>query len=108
MNNNEKRELIKNTTKRNQRIAREYCEYYYSNCKLKLTDLRQAYAKPSYKKEKAWDYCKNLCSILDGFDLCVSAHSCDFFSVVFKFKVDEKLCYAYITAKNDRFCFADI
>ena len=54
MTEQEKKYLVDRQTKRNQRICREHCEYHYSNVQLPLTDIFQAYAKPSQAKQNAF------------------------------------------------------
>lgn len=104
----EKKMLIERTSKRNQRNCRNYCEHHYASVKLPITDLIQAYAKPSDHKQNAFTYCKYLCCELDGFDFHISSYNTYIFTVVFKFMIENKLCYAYITPSYDAFCYAEI
>ena len=103
---NEKR--IENTSKKNQRIARETAQYYFDHKNRLYSDIFSAYKKPSSKKIIAWNYCKELCKSMHGFDLYISAAGCQTFSVIFKFYDSKKrLCFAYITRDYNRFCYAE-
>ena len=59
--------------------------------------LYNVYDRPSYRKEKAWVYCKNLCRKYHGTNLHVVGHNCNFFSV--SFNIGDKV--AYITRDNN-------
>ena len=101
---------IKNTSKQGQRIARNAAEFAYSGRAWKqFRDIYEAYKNPSIYKVRAWNYCKELCKEMHGFDLVISAAGVQTFSVVFKFKErgTGRLCYAYITRDYNRFCYAD-
>ena len=99
---------IKNTSKKNQRIARSAAEWAYSGRPWKVArDIFEAYGRPSAAKVRAWEYCKQLCAEMDGYDLIICGWNCMKFSAYFKFFDGDKLCYAYITADYDRFCYAD-
>lgn len=103
-----KKEKIANTKKKDQRIARANAEYAYNNRRWTHEDLYYAYERPSYAKQRAWQYCKDLRNELGGWDMLVSSHNTFSFSVVFKFlDEDGRLCYAYITRDYDRFCYAE-
>ena len=101
---------IKNTSRKNQRIARAAAEYAYSGKSWKnYHDIFEAYKNPSVYKVRAFEYCKELCGKLHGYDLIISAAGCQTFSVCFKFRErgTGRPCYAYITRDYDRFCYAD-
>ena len=100
-------EQINNTSRRNQNIARQMAEYAYNNRRWTYTDIYQAYGRPSVEKTRAWEYCKNLCEEVNGFDLIISSKNTFKFSACFKFYADGELCYGYITADYDRYCYAD-
>ena len=98
---------IENTSKKNQRIARDAASWAYSGRNWKnYKDIFEAYKNPSIRKVRAFEYCKNLCAELNGFDLVIPAAGCQTFSVCFKFYDEGRLCYAYITRDYDRFCYA--
>ena len=59
--------------------------------------LYNVYDRPSYRKEKAWVYCKNLCRKYHGTNLHVVGHNTCTFSV--SFEIGDKV--AYITAANN-------
>lgn len=103
----EKKMIIERTSKRRQRECRNYCEYHYANVKCPITDLYHAYSNPSCHKQNAFDYCRYICSELDGFDFHISSYNSYIFTVVFKFIVDDKMCYAHITPSYDSFCYAE-
>ena len=98
----------KNESKKDQRIAREACEYAYNRKSNTYGDICEAYGKPSAAKVRAWDGCKSLCAMLNGFDLIISARNSMKFSAMFKYADAEtgELCYCYITPAYNRFCFA--
>lgn len=101
-------EIIANTKKRDQKIARAAAERAYAFPRYTFHSLWDAYGKPSENKVRAWDYCKRLCAEMGGFDMVISSRNSMVFSVVFKFADNEtgELCYAYITRDYDRFCHA--
>ena len=97
---------IENTTKRNQTIARNAAEYAYNNPRWTYNDIYSAYDRPSREKVQAWEYCKNVCNEVGGYDLVISSKNTFRFSAVFKFIADGKPAYGYITADYDRYCYA--
>lgn len=101
-------DYINNTSKKGQRIAKAAAEHAYNNRRWTYDSIWNAYEKPSAAKVKAWDYCRELCAKLGGFDLIISSKNTMVFSVVFKFIDPETgaLSYAYITRDYDRFCHA--
>ena len=98
--------MIENTTKSNQRKAREAATWAYSPRHKTYTDIWSAYGKPSVHKVRAWERCRKMCKDMGGHDLVISAAGCQTFSVCFKFEADGKPAYAYITRDYDRFCYA--
>ena len=102
-------EMVMNTSKANQRIARAAAEFAYSGNKWNVCrTLDEAYGRYSTAKARAYEYCRRLYDEMGGFDFVISSHNCMVFSVCFKFIDDETgvLCYAYITRDYDRFCEA--
>lgn len=99
---------IENTTKTNQRIARQAAATAYGHPQYTYRSIWEAYENPSWNKQKAWNYCKELCNKLNGFDLVISSRNTFSFSAVFSFNDPETgvLCYAYITKDYDRYCEA--
>ena len=68
--------------------------------KAKLVDgyeLYNVYNKASYRKEKAWSYCKELCKKYNGTNLHIVGHNTCTFSV--SFNIGNKV--AYITNANN-------
>ena len=59
--------------------------------------LYEVYDRPSYMKEKAWDYCKNLCKKYHGTNLHIVGHNTCTFSAAFN--IGDKV--AYITHANN-------
>ena len=100
---------IENTTRRNQNIARQNAEYAYNNRRWTYNDIYDAYGRPSREKIRAWEYCKNACDEVGGWDLIISSKNTFRFSACFKFEDPDngELCYGYITAEYDRYCYAD-
>lgn len=99
---------IANTSKRDQTIARAAAEYAYRNTRYTYKDIFAAYERPSSAKVRAWNYCRELCDEMNGFDLIISSRNTFHFSACFKFidKGTGELCYGYITADYNRYCFA--
>lgn len=85
----------------NKQMQQTYKHYlnsrYYNN-------LYNCYAKPSYHKIKALEYCNELCKKLNGYNLKIISYNCMKFSVGFQFIQDDILCFAYITKDYDRYC----
>ena len=100
---------IENTARRDQNIARQNAEYAYRNRRWTYTDIYDAYSRPSREKIRAWEYCQTLCADVGGWDLIISSRNTFRFSAVFKFEDPETgaLCYGYITADYNRYCYAD-
>ena len=59
--------------------------------------LYDVYDRPSYMKEKAWEYCKNLCRKYNGTNLHIVGHNTCTFTV--SFKIGDKV--ADITRDNN-------
>ena len=59
--------------------------------------LYNVYERPSYMKEKAWVYCKNLCRKYHGTNLHIVGHNSCTFTV--SFDIGDKV--AYITRDNN-------
>lgn len=99
---------INETSKSNQRIARNAAEYAYRNRAWTYGDIYDAYDRPSREKVNAWEYCKRVCAEMGGYDLLIAAKNTFNFSAVFKFEDAETgaHCYGYITKDYDRFCYA--
>lgn len=97
---------IENTTKKNQRVVLAAAESAYNNRRWTYDDIFSAYGRPSADKVRAWDYCKELCAKMGGYDLLISSRNAFRFSACFKFEDDGRLCYAYITPDYNRFCYA--
>ena len=67
--------------------------------------LRHAYANFSYNKEKAFNYCVDLCEKYNGYNLKIIGFNTCTFSVGFYFTDENgKQNFAYITKSYDRFC----
>lgn len=101
-------ERVMNTTKQGQRTAKAAAEAAYNNRRWTYANIWDAYDRPSSAKVKAWDYCRELCAEMGGYDLLISSRNTFQFSAVFKFMDDETgvVGYAYITRDYDRFCEA--
>lgn len=99
---------IENTSKANQRIARNAAEHAYRNRAWTYDDIYDAYERPSREKVRAWEYCQRVCAEMNGFNLVISSKNTFNFSAVFTFTDENtgELCYGYITKDYDRFCYA--
>ena len=63
----------------------------------KLSDV---YKNPSKAKVKAYERCFELCKKYDGFDFCITGHTCHTFTVAFDFMHPET--GEYMTARITR------
>ena len=99
---------VEQTSKKNRSVARGAAECAYQNRRWTYSDIWHAYDRPSAAKVAAWEYCRQLCDKLNGYDLLIASRNTFAFSVVFTFEdEDGRECYAYITRDYDRFCYAD-
>ncbi len=80
-----------------ERISRQYDN-------AKCSSLWEAYRRPSVAKEKAWDYCMDLCKQHDGRGLRVLGYNSSFFTAGFLFNDKEtgQLMVMRITAYSDK------
>lgn len=70
-----------------------------------METLWDAYAKPSTRKEAAWEYCKNLCAKYEGYGLRVISKNTFMFTAGFLFlSTSGKEKFMYITPNYDRVC----
>lgn len=101
-------ERINNTSKRDQRIARERATAAFSRPAWLYDDIYAAYSRPSFAKVRAWEYCKRLCAECNGWGLAIASKNSMVFTAVFQFEgEDGKPAVAYITRDYDRFAYAD-
>lgn len=69
------------------------------------TTIYKAYKKPSWKKEKAWEHCQDLCKKYNGTDLKVVGKNDNYFSAGFVGKVDGKKAFVFITVCYNRYLY---
>ena len=81
----------------NQRETSAYERYKRSDC----YSLYEAYDSYSDAKERAWQYCKDLCCEKNGRGLKVIGHNSNFFSAGFLYEEDEKEMFMFITHGGD-------
>ena len=91
-------ELLRNTSTERRRVARKHI---YDEAK--GFDLYDCYKRPSYNKERAWDYCKRLCDAYNGYSLKIVGFMSCAFSVTFRYRCPETgaECIAFITRDYD-------
>ena len=77
----------------------------YKNSKTKT--LGECYKNCSYRKERAFMYCMDLCTKYNGTDLRIIGYNCSTFSVGFIGYVNNRKAFIYITAWYDRFMYID-
>ena len=85
----------------------EHINWTFNRAKIDNNEwLSDCYRRPSYAKEKAFNYCLKLCDALKGHDLYIAAYNSQFFTVVFRFThpTTAHECVAFITKDHDRFC----
>lgn len=97
---------VNETSKKDQRIARDYYDYYRRAWRL-YDDIFAAYKTPSTAKIRAWEGCKSLCAYMNGRGLAITAAGCQVFSACFVFTDKEtgKDGFCYITRDHTRFCY---
>lgn len=68
-----------------------------------LDDIFKAYKSPSYAKQRAWNYCKELCREHDGFNLKVVNHGVQLFSAGFEYPDAEtgEIKFMFITKTTE-------
>lgn len=96
---------IRDTSAARRKIALKNGAWALSHRNFCYDDIFDAYDKPSRDKILAWEYCKNLCERLNGWNLIISSKNTYQFSAVFEFVDYETgvLSVAYITRDYDSF-----
>lgn len=85
-------------------ISDKYSRYIMRDSR----SLYDAYKNPSREKEKAWEYCRDLCNEKNGYDLSVIGNNTFAFSAGFRFMDDNnKEHFVYITPNYDREAIID-
>lgn len=70
-----------------------------------MDDIYKAYAKPSKYKVSAWEDCKRLCAMYDGYGLRVISKNCFMFTAGFLFLTTSgKEKFMFITRDYNRMC----
>lgn len=85
----------------NKQMQSAYNRYLHSRY---YNNIYNCYAKPSFYKIKALEYCNDLCRQLKGYDLKIIGYNCMQFSVGFHFEKNDCLYFAYITKDYNKFC----
>lgn len=88
----------------NKQMQSVYKQYLHST---NGSSLYNCYNKPSYAKQKAMEYCENLCKEHNGYDLTIIGYNCMTFSVGFMYYKDNHNYFVYITKAYDRVCCID-
>ena len=90
------------TSKAGQRIARAACKRDAVGY-----TLEDVYTKYSNEKAGAFNYCRELCAALNGYNFRIISANTFVFSVFFEYVEASTgaLCGAYITRDYDRFCY---
>lgn len=93
------------TIKLNKQMQRAMHNHKMSN----LYTLRDCYNNYSYAKERAYQYCRDLCDKYNGYDFSIIGYNCMNFSVGFYYKNenDNTIRFVYITKNYDRECIVD-
>ena len=89
---------LKNKTKKALGLIHTYNYYRKQNNGLSLYEIYNNY---SWRKEKAFDYCKSLLKEKNGFDACFCGHNCMVFTYAFLFKEGDTTYLCYITPSYD-------
>lgn len=78
-----------------------------TNCRYdeNYSNLWNCYGRYSHAKEKAFDYCRQLCYVFGGYNMRIVSHNTFTFCVKFDFVHPETgvLCTAYITPAYNRY-----
>ena len=100
---------IKNTSKADQRIARERCAWIYSGRPTTYKTIWEAYKNPSRAKWAAAHNCMAHCERLHGYDFVIYGAGCHTFTAAFKYRErgTRRECYCYMTRDYWRYCYAD-
>lgn len=78
----------------NKKVIGNYARYKASTAR----DLYGAYTTPSYKKRRAWEYCRETCAAAGGHDLRVVSWNTFVFTAGFTFTdADGVPTFCYIT-----------
>lgn len=70
-------------------------------------DLWDCYARPSYAKERAYEYCENLRAQYNGHSATVTGFNCMMFTYCFIGEYEGKQAFFWITKDNDRCMILD-
>lgn len=87
-----------NLVKANKQFKGVYKSYKWSN----MYDLYDLYKNPSIYKNRAYNYCLDLYTKLNGYDFKIIGGNCSTFSVGFKFMENDIEYFAYITKDYNR------
>lgn len=90
------------TSKAGQRVAKAACSYRAIGYR-----LEDVYSDYSAAKARAWEYCRELCAALNGYNFRIVSRNTFQFAVCFEYVEASTgaLCGAYITRDYDRFCY---
>ena len=80
---------------------------YQSYEKSTLYSLNDCYATASYYKQKAYNYCKDLCKKYGGHGFKIIGYNTTAFSVGFIGYINENEAFFYITKDYDRYIYID-
>lgn len=73
----------------------------------KAVTLYEAYGRPSYAKERAWEYCERLCEKHDGYGLVVMSANTFRFSAGFEYIDKETGAVSFMYISPDYDCSVD-
>lgn len=91
---------MKKLTKAQQILVNNYLLHLMHN---PIRSIYEAYKSPSWAKERAWEYCEQLCKEKNGKNLIVCNFNTMVFSAGFEFVENGIRHIAYITRDYDRF-----
>ena len=69
--------------------------------KSEITELHQIYSTYSKNKERAFEYCKEMCYRLQGFRFRIISHNTDIFTVGFAYGTSDNLRLRVMTPYHD-------
>ena len=77
-------------------------QHYDDYNKSYLTDIYNAYGKPSFEKVRAWLYCQLCCENRDGYNLKIVSHNTWMFTAGFLYEGNDGTYFVYIRPTGEQ------
>ena len=91
---------VKRSTKKGQ-------DLFWRGCQNEGTELSDIYGRYSQAKHNAMEWCKRQCEINDGVDFHICSHNSNFFSVSFRYFINNEPVMRIETASNTYIIWLD-